>query len=423
MPIYCYAMTEAYSDIAVRTARSVDRNGVDHKTFLLTTDIGELELKRHSTFGSTPEQWRVEAEWTVLPGSLPTRWRAWFTGSGYKEEHFRPSFVMWKPDGDTLYTAPDHNSVVPWDVRSRAAYREPCSRPSGVMLREYWSDDARWFLAYCEPRYSSERCGVFTSWGENCGWLANGVARFGMVGRDRGPSPAFNPWRPFSERFVTREYPERFQLFRIGTDEKGRDRPEIEDVIDLAPLDPDDKEIDSFLWHPSGRYLSYSSKLLNRSTWHTVTRMHLLDWTTGRIVLSSEPVVARVAQDLRPICYAWSPGGAWLVLDDGVTHIWDVQRNAISQLPSEAASSTWVRKLRAVQYPTDRYGRGFALTSPDGLRRLHQTGDRFVVESDRPGPRFSVSACAAAWHPTDPDCFATVGGERKELMVRIWRVE
>jgi WD40 repeat protein len=410
-------MSESTAKPTLRMARMAAAADVErHRTFLSTTEIGELSTGKRAWPPQRDEPWKIEKEWDAVPLRGPMdRVIGFFRGRGYKDEHFLPSFVTWHPEGEYVYSSPDPASLTRWDAGRGHGNTETIARWGGMTRRAYWSTHSEWVL--CSGQIGSaahDQSFVSSSRGEYCGAIENAFFRFGMAEESRYDTrPAFNPWRPFDKRFVNLPaYTTRFDLYGIEYSEKGRPRLTVEESLRLSDLDPDDRDVISYLWHPSGRYLAFASKITNRSTRNSVIRIHVMEWDTAQIVLSSQAFVIRSSEDFSPWCCAWSPGGRWLALDDQAAHIWDVRTGEALPLPAEAESSAWVRRMRAAED-----------TSSDGQRELRRSGDRYVVVATAGGFCFEVPAKHAKWHPTDPHRFATVGGVGCERKVRIWRLD
>lgn len=419
-----------------RIASEMDRER--HRSFFQTTNVGELEVNQSSRPPATGDQWEIVSEWDTVPEAFLLkieRLRSWFDlGRGYTEEDYQPKFVTWRPKTSQVYTFPDHVNGTLWnmagEVCSTRGVKARHGYYSGVVLREYWADHADWFLCFGQPWHyaSADGCSVYSAFADRAGWFVNDFGRFGIsdsTPANVGPSPAFNPWRPFSAQFVMRSYQHGFKLCGIGAPNKETDSSlRVEQVMDISALDPEDRNIESYLWHPSGRYLAYVSCVTNESTRQRVYRVNLLDWDAAQIVASTQSLVWKTYQDVVPRCYSWSPGGQLLVLDAKLSMVWDVQAATISKM-GEEEHSRWVQRLRAATYADQHNGRGYAYISSDGERSLVYNQSNIAVVGTQSEMRCVLSKGArnAAWHPTDPNCFTTVGGDGSERMVRIWRLK
>lgn len=412
-----------------------------HKSFLSTTSIGELRVEKKSILPRKGEEWEVIAKWDAIP-ELPKKSTEWLLG-GYPEEHFWPKFISWRPDGNRLYTSRDHICLTSWTLNGYRIGGKQVKPTYGWANRAYWSSSGRWVLYHGTNRfkYDDDVWSISSEEGELRVWL-NGGEHTGRFGRSRTDNseavPAFNPWRPYAEQFVAwcRRH-RRFEMFDIAkfpAKVEGPANRYVAQFVDLSTLPADDQQVETFSWHPSGRYLAFVAVIHNPNTYDSVRRVHLLDWDSAQIVASTPPMIHKTQSDICPYTVAWSPGGQWLILDEELKNVWDIQTGEILSLSERERRAGWARRLEAMRHRP----RGFARTSPDGERFLAPhvlkasefgTDMNFevwstaeVVDSGRvlmtlPG------VLDAAWSPSDPHCFATVGGDTAHRLVRIWRLK
>lgn len=425
--------------IVARMASSADVER--HKTFLQTTTVGdaELDVRGQPIEPRAGESWEVEKHWDVTSEVQDMPWVNRMIYGTPRIEDPLPYFVAWDSPGHLLYTASE-GVLLGWNHAGvlMNGNKYGLRGYSGGRIRRVYSGGSAgipWLIAEGKSdELGHEGCGVYTHDGDQSGWIEGCDFSNSHRGRLNSPSPAFNPWRPFAgtNAFISRRSSSKlsFALYDNpwgGTPDKSP--PRVVEVLDTSELEPEFQSDRSrtYIWHPSGRYLAYVSYQGNPSTRSGVFYVNLVEWDSGQVVLSSPAVVSTEAWDeSNPWCYAWSPGGQWLVLDHEATKIWDLQTNQLVSLPDHASHLMWIRRLRGLlryKYPqSGRWvdGASLSFTSPDGQRRLVDGS----VESTESGRTcFQTDARGAAWHPRDPHCFATVGGKGFERTLRIWRLK
>lgn len=197
--------------------------------------------------------------------------------------------------------------------------------------------------------------------------------------------------------------------------------------LDFGSLGARYSTIFRFLWHPSGEYIAVCT-----GDWddrHNL-QVHVVHVRSGQIV-GSIPATTT--------CLTWSPGGRYLLVKRWIQSpasrsgdgrrvpeagVWDAALfNTLFGELEEILSQPWALHglFSAPKTPDGTWGRSRnTALSADGRRMLIKEGTVITsVQRDgcsiHPGEelaRISPQAFTyAAWSPTDPYCFATVGGE------------
>jgi hypothetical protein len=386
------------------------------------------------------ERWQVVAEWDA-GHSVPKR------GDGQKINP--PSLVAWSPKGDQLFTACDAFGMTVWDTSGRrheevsndAAYGYPrrffiSQRGySGRVLQETESYRNRYYYVYdFNARLFGEGANE-----DLWGWV-----------KHEGSKGAYwkyglNPWRPRSDgelafvqeysglKFVdVNKLPQRSKSEKSSLHEAPAAR-----TLKFDSLGKGVSSIFSFHFHPSGEYVAVTT-----GDWDDATqrRIHIVH-------IDSAHVVARIPASTREL--GWSPGGRFLLFKK-----WKLDANgkrterlgvfdshqfrASYDLSDDLYSQPWVRLALS--------GENDTVLSADGQRALTKLGASVASVMNegcqiRAGEELSQIAerpfADAAWHPSDPHCFVTVGGEGSERypdtyrrdhdmphgrLLRIWRL-
>jgi predicted Ser/Thr protein kinase len=206
--------------------------------------------------------------------------------------------------------------------------------------------------------------------------------------------------------------------------------------LEFDLLGEGDKTIFEFLWHPSGEYLA-----VDTGDWNDESnrRIHIVHVRSAQIVAS----IPATARSLR-----WSPGGRYLLVKRWVPSS-DGKLTAEAGVWDSASFETQFGELETIlSQPWAINGQHSGPQSPDASffsydkpatalsvdgQRMLTAGGTVITTVKREG--CSVSAgevlakiarqgfAHAAWSPTDPHCFVTVGGAGSEKfpdMYKYW---
>lgn len=368
------------------------------------------------------ERWHVVAQWDA-GHSVPQR------GDGQKINP--PSLVAWSPKADHLLTACDAFGMTVWntsgirfgEVFNDAAYGLPLRfliSPrgySGNVLQETESYRNRYYFIYNYNAIYDDKVRPICE-GVNqdlWGW----VSLEGHKGSDW--KYGINPWRPYSDGEIA--FVQDHSGLKFVDVTKLPEGPKEKMSLHEAPavrclkfdsLGNVSKHIFSFHFHPSGEYVAVTT-----GDWDDKTqrRIHIVHITSAHIV-------ARIPASTREL--GWSPCGRYLLFKkwrstangERTEHLglWDSHNfEAKYELPNDWYSHPWV--IRALGSERD------AALSVDGQRLLTRSGAS-VASVIREGCEIcageEVSQIAdrefadVAWHPFDPHCFVTVGGQGSE---------
>jgi hypothetical protein len=395
------------------------------------------------TSGTPPrvgESWRVAAEWDASH-SVPKR------GDGQKINP--PSLVAWSPKADRLFTACDAFGMTVWNT-------------SGLRYGEVFNDSAygypRRFFIF-QRGYShrvlqeteSYRNHYYFIYGDEARLICEGANHdlWGWVKNEgiRGPYWKYgvDPWRPRSDGEIAfvHEFSglKLVDVSKLWAESKSGNKSLHEaPAVHFLKFDSFGKggsSVFSFHFHPSGEYVAVTT-----GDWddRTQRRIHVVH-------IASAHVVARIRASTREL--GWSPGGRYLLFkkwkhgaDGEQTEqlgAWDSHHfMAHYELSDDWFSRLWVIRTLGGEHDM--------AMSADGQRLLTRSGAS-VVSVTREGSRLrageEVAQIAdrafadAAWHPFDPHCFVTVGGEGSEdypdtyqrdhtmphgRLLRIWRL-
>jgi WD40 repeat protein len=149
--------------------------------------------------------------------------------------------------------------------------------------------------------------------------------------------------------------------------------------------------------HPSGLYLAVE----------IANRIDILHWDSAEKVLPRS-LVASKGEKYQAA--SWSPDGALLALDQNISQVFDVRTNTIRSCET---LERWALQANNL---------GGKLTSCDGLRRFTKPPR---IHSEWLGQQLNKQLAGVtdfAWHPRNPNLFATIGGENCPRTVRVWRL-
>jgi transcriptional regulator with XRE-family HTH domain len=404
------------------------------------------------------ETWRVVAEWDA-GHQVPKR--------GDRQKINPPSLVAWSPKGDRLFTSCDAFGMTAWDttgwkygeVSDDAAYGYPIrffvtQRGGSIkILQETQSYQHKYYNIY-----DGEADSICEGINHNLwGWGAQGI-RSGL-NRQQG----LDPWRPGSVgelAFVHKYSGLRFVdvtklpdkqidagsfLKKVSTAFRGGQIAEKVPVheapalrcLQFDSLGERDSTIFSFHFHPSGEYVAVTT-----GDWDDKTqrRIHIVH-------IKSALIVASIPASTDSL--GWSPTGRYLLFKkwtmgtDGKrmenVGVWDSNRFEASYgLSDDWYSRPWVLQTLSSE---NEYS-----LSADGQRLLTRSGALvasvmregcLIREGGKVAQIAEREFANAAWHPVDPHCFVTVGGEgSKEYpdtydrdqnmphgrLLRIWRL-
>lgn len=404
-----------------------------HKAFFRAQSADE-QLNQDVPPPRQGESWKVVAEWDAAH-QVPK------TGDGRKVNP--PALVAWSPKGDRLFTSCDAFGLTAWDAASIGRSFQPRKLGQNVNPAAY-GYPIRFFVAQRgsavhvlqeTSSYQHSYYDVYTGEAESIcqgmnehlwGWGSWASAGDGRLNRNMGISP----WRPGSHQELAivrgsslkivdvtklphrpvadQSWPLELLAWITGRKIPAASRMPVHEApaqrwISFESLGARDKTIFGFHFHPSGEYVAVTT-----GDWDDAQqrRIHIVHLSSALIVAS----IPMTAESL-----GWSPGGRFLVCKrtDEVS-LWDASAfEEISQPPDHLLSQPWTLKTLAAA-DSD------VALSADG-RRLLTDSATMLCSATRSGSRIlrgadvtmisSQDFAHAAWHPTDPLCFVTVGGE------------
>lgn len=419
-----------------------DRTEADrHRAFFYAQQSDELSSA--SVVLPSTESWRAVREWDAAH-EVPK------AGDGRKVNP--PRLVAWSPKGDRLFTSCDAFGLTIWEAGSLEWDRVPRVLGSDLNSAAYGSP-IRFFVS---PRRYDAHVLIETQTGRNqyysiysgeatslCrgtnahlwGWGLWASVADTPLNRTAG----IDPWKPGSQAqlAIVHTYntiklvdvallPDRttasrdwwFELFcwiTGRTQSAGRPlkvpvhEAPAERWISFDILGTRDSTIFAYHFHPSGEYLAVTTGDTDSERRRSIHIVHL----------ASAAIVASVSMTAESL--GWSEGGRYLVCrrsPESVT-IWDsVTFEEVAEPDDQLLAQPWVLKALAA---TERD----LVISADGQRLLTKSATT-ICAAKRNGSRIvsgeelatiaSQPFAHAAWHPSDPHCFVTVGGPpSKEL--------
>lgn len=405
-----------------------------HKAFFAGMATGGAPPKISPLEGT----WKVVKQWDACDERL--------IRPGKRRVH--PRLIAWSPNGRELATAADAWRIVRWcsdgsrigDV-DRASYGEPERlywSPDGELVlleartavAEYWSVQNRDGLmvrsvqndAAFLPRESYgvdvDRMRNFSPWrpGAHQILMVRSGARLDLVSVEDLPAPLPREIRDiFLIPFIGLILAFLFNLLRLAFTTIFRIRPKT--LAGVAPavsitfgtLGALDQWIGPYAWHPSGQYVAVTTGPTYDDG--SVRRVHIVSFDTAEIVTSISPAATAVR---------WSPGGRLLVCatHDGELIAWDSHIWTLRALSDEERRHTWAQNLAPLvgaKGALNADGTLYAENAPGGLM-IRKIGDEDGAIVSGAGRVASV-----AWSPTDPTCFASVGGD-EPCSARVWKL-
>lgn len=354
--------------------------------------------------------------------------------------HPSPRLVSWSPDGRYLVTACGAWGCTFWaceggSLASRWRYHpKSCyGEPQTVI----WSRSGNRFLLLG----STARCQYVEIYESSHGHSADHTPR--MVADNSFTSslygylhkidvPAFEPWRPGStdllvpdgdtialvdESLIERERDTRATslagfLIDLVRSRPAKAPPSLRNArkssTSLGLLGARDKYPTGFAWHPSGQYLALTTEEI-RSDGES-NKVHIIHFDSSKIVTSLPDVAAR----------GWNGGGGLLLLETSnkAIRVWDACSDSTREATQhERASTEFARTVSSIESGYKANARGDLMLGPgSGAYDVIRCSDRTSLFSLPEGIKWT------AWSPTDPLCFATVGGRDSPNSLRLWRV-
>jgi len=396
------------------------------------------------TLGETPK----DNDWTPVVAALPfclfLTFLFWipcrfippmlyrhFTKSGVmnwreNDEHYweqdgrdltDPKTLWWHPTGpyphletateSYLYVAKDHKVLRVYAGHLRASgdhhHRGDDDRVpvfSRGLIEEVLSQDTR-MLVRSKPRWFGSLPEHWIAYGSYDGSIladAEGNFLSDFFGWEKVETVKGNPLRPDNDHrassgVVAFNRAGRADMISLRNLSARPTSSKVDETLSLKTLLISDQEVvDSFAWHPSGNYLAVSIN----------GRLTILHWDNALVIAH----IDHTAQQFPYEAAGWSPDGALLAVDLAMTKVFDIRTFTMRDCqPHER----WTNRNRG-ELELRR-------TSADGLRQWHNAEDWAA-----PDVAFQLrGARDFAWHPTDPELFATVGGPGCERDIRVWR--
>ena len=399
---------------------------------------------------SEEELWKVVAEWDAAH-QVPK------TGDGRKVNP--PALVGWSPKGDHLFTSCDSSGLTVWDTGALEWDRNPRLHGAdvnpaayGIPLRLFASQRGSSVHVVQETsRSQNSYYYVYTGGatpicrGANAhlwGWGNWALAADTQLNRNF----AIDPWQPGSDRHLAIVHD--YSKLRIVDVTKLPDRPVMnkswplellaritgrassagsptkipvheappERSISFDSLGARDNTIFGFHFHPSGEYVAVTT-----GDWDDERRrgVHVVHLGSATIVTS----IPMTAESL-----GWSGGGRFLVCRRTPESVsfWDASTfEEVAEPNDDLLAHPWVLKglaAREKDFAISADGRRLLTDSATTLCSTKRSGSR-IMRGAKLATIASQPFSHAAWHPTDPLCFATVGGEPSEEFPDTYRRE
>lgn len=412
------------------------------KRYFETTYEGELPLVKHPS-NLVPESDEPWEEVARFDASREVKGNFW---NGTKDAVIEPSLLGWKPDGSEIVTVCGSRGIMRcWIEHHRT--REDPGQPSPC--HRYY-DEAAKGLTDCDHMFLSSGGAVLVLSGYQSGsFMATMHLRLGdcpvgyienltlkySFGREYeqknyrlSRTGGFSPWRPDSKEILVTDHSyDKLILIDLssvpGASRALKELPCRE--IDLASVFSEGSRVMRYAWHPSGKYVAVTTEDVAR-----VRQVHIIRADDAEIVYSTLPSTCG---------FGWSPGGQMLLLkkwDDEADinqssawaeaeyagrnlMVWDSHAWQVREITDEERDKYWTRQL---VFANTKYHYPLQIWSADG-ERVMSAGWHSILSKNggvecAPLPNVSY----AAWSPTDPHCFATVGGDDAPHSLRIWRL-
>jgi len=329
-----------------------------------------------------------------------------------------PRQVFWHPNGIYLFVSRDHCHLNTW------AYYEgnhslglpPCHVGPvtdsqlifchGHIDKVFFSDDG-WFLTK----------GQSTLWwveNKNQWTIYSSQGRIEVAIKARNSAlPLFgslqcNPWRPGHQKEILTipangllslcDASDLPRSLDVSGSDWSKVRASSKSTLDLGLIQLSEKEaVGTFAWHPSGLYLAIE----------LAGRIDIIHWDSAEKVLPH----SIVSQDgAKYQAAGWSPDGTLLALDKSISQVFDVRTSRPRMCELHERWNLHEQNLEA------------KLTSCDGLRRFSKSPNNRGQWIDEKSREQLLGVTDIAWHPRNPNLFATIGGEDSQRAVRVWKL-
>ena len=396
-----------------------------------------LNSADESPLGSD-EKWCIAAEWDASQN---------VTKRDGSQRANPPRIVTWSPCGETLATSCDGFNVKLWTLAGESVGGGNRSGAYCDSESIFWSPDGKLLLKTGRSHVSiknwwtiSDKLGNILGDFIPYAWLHKCV----HVELDQ----YFSPFRPHRNQFLvvksvgtqgdggtrdqvlnlynTENLPQTHLKDRKSKTLMSRLYPKLSDEW-LTSVKPSmtlmlgDRQVERFDWHPSGNFLALTA----RTTSDNSQQVLIVDFEKATII-GEVPSCA--------IGMKWSQCGRYFAFVEHInrhedncqrrTLLWDGSVLEAREATIEEMQQPWLKRLFNYDLDTSR-----GWFSCDARRKLEQDrgSDRSLVILNCDNKEvvthvtegFGVSD--AAWSPTDPSCFVTVGGPEANNLLRIWR--
>lgn len=392
-----------------------------------TTD----ELERHrADFRSLPEDRRVRTHARSSPPSRVTMVRTWNASHSVPERGDGkrvnpPSVLAWTKDGTALAIAGDAFGATSWTVHGERVGGGTLPQAYGTAIRVCASDDGRFTLLEGmtgrnrwltiqsgSEDFARRYCLELPLWGS-----------YGMWDSALERLHGFSPWRAGTTQIVVSPSWSTLEVLDVRELPEENNHGDFPEVIphigvDLGNVDARATSVARYHLHPGGDYVA--TTICDESDQRTSYRIVFVHLPTGRIFASIPRCVMGMG---------WSPSGREYLYsrwqspntDDWRRElcIWDSNRWESRPVETEEMSLPWIAPRKDFDLDVARQ----ETCNADGTVVLSESGE-LRSRNGRAEPLGLVPRFAyAAWSPSDPSVFASVGGEDAPCSVRIWRIE
>lgn len=390
----------------------------------------EGELPSVQSVGRPPEpneRWEVVSECNA---SSVINSGGWFNK---KTTTLAPKLLAWSPDGTQVAISCDINGILLWRTGGQQLqhfhnYSEDAIQgyTKGAIEKAwpnwiFWSADSSLILVLSSISVMSIIGTVHLGNNSVGFWEADSrldILADVMDYYDDRRTSTFSPWRPGTQEIMRIPRPRRsLQLVNLGSLSSSNRNLDLFPVraIGFDSILSPGHEAKRFDWHPSGKYVA-------------VTVGEGLDSFQTLIVRTDDGEI--VASTPSPtLSLGWSPGGRLLLLRmrDGTPIIWDAQTFNVRPLSNAEKATRWAQRILDHQ-PDYQIRRGAThLPNADRSRVMERDstsqGTILVRSIATRAVCKRLEATHAAWSPTDPYCFASIGGSDAPNALRVWRLK
>lgn len=421
--------------------RFCDRAETDrHRAFLHAQCSVELSSALASP--STDESWMMMAEWDAAH-EVPN------AGDGKVNP---PGLVAWSPTGDRLFTSCDAFGLTVWEAGALAWDRNPRilgadlnSAAYGYPIRFFPSQ--RRYDTYVLMETMTGRNQYYSIYTGEATPLCRGTNAHlwgwglwaSVAGRRLNRTAGIDPWKTGSHGCLA--FIHNYSTLKVVDVTKLPDRPlarrdlwfefycwitgraqsagrpmkvpvheaSVERWISFDSLGTRDNTIFGYHFHPTGEYLAVTTGDYDSERRRSVHIVHL----ASAAIVASVPMTAE--------SLGWSEGGRYLVCRRSPEWVCVWDSATFEEIPEPAGdllAQPWILKALAAAEPDlaiSADGQRLLANSATSLCNTKRSGSR-IVPGEELAKIASQPFAHAAWHPTDPHCFATVGGApSKEL--------